>query len=137
MKFIITLLLLISFAGFANAEITTFTCKGKNYHVAGENIYAPANSSSESIFDLVVDSKNPNIYGYPNYIVMACLEPTSGTCSINSIALSCECQGIGRATIILSRNSGKLSVLQTFSKRQPETILQGDYMCSKVTKKLF
>jgi hypothetical protein len=137
MKFISILVFLMSFSGFAKAELTAFTCKGKNYHVSGENIYAPANSSTETIFDLVVDTKNPNIYGYPNYIVMACLEPTSGSCKINSISLTCECQGLGKASINLSRNSGKLSVVQTFSKKQPETIMQGDYMCSKVTKKLF
>lgn len=137
MKFIKVLLIMAFSTGLAKAEISSFVCKGKNYFVSGENIYAPANSSSESTFDLVVDSKNPNIYGYPNYIVMACLEQTRGSCSISATAMTCECQGLGKATISLSRNSGKLSVLQTFTKRQPETILQGEYMCSKVTKKLF
>jgi hypothetical protein len=137
MKFIYTLMILALSTGLAKAEVSTFMCKGKNYFVSGKNLYAPANSSSESTFDLIVDSKSPNIYGYPNYIVMACLEPTSGSCSINSISLTCECQGLGKATLNLSRNSGKLSVIQTFSKQQPETITQGEYMCSRVTKKLF
>lgn len=123
--------------GLAKAEVSSFICKGKNYFVSGDNMYSPANSSSENSFDLVVDSKNPNLYGYPNYIVTACLQQTSGNCSISATALTCECQGIGKATISLSRNSGKLSVLQIFSKKQPESIYQGEYMCSKVTKKLF
>jgi hypothetical protein len=137
MKFLNILILMVLSTGLAKAEISSFVCKGKNHFVSGENMYAPANSSSENTFDLVVDSKNPNIYGYPNYIVMACIQQTSGSCSISTTAMTCECQGIGKASISLSRNSGKLVVLQIFSKKHPETILQGDYMCSKVSKKLF
>lgn len=137
MKFITMIFFLLSFAGFANAEITTFTCKGKNYHVAGENIYAPAKSSSENIFDLVVDSKKQDLYGYPVYITM-CFEPISQSCVMGELALSCKCQSNHvNSSITLSRNSGKLSVIQTFYKQQPETIMQGEYMCTKVLKKLF
>jgi hypothetical protein len=105
------ILLLFSYAGFAKAEITTFTCKGKNYHVAGENIYAPSKSSSENNFDLVVDSKKPDLYGYPVFITM-CFEPISQSCSIGEVALVCKCQSSHvESSITLSRNSGKLTVL--------------------------
>lgn len=127
--------------GLAKAETSSFVCTGKNYFVRGENIYAPANSSSENTFDLVVNSKNPDIYGYPKYVVMACINSTSDNCSISPTALICKCQSnTGRATIDLSRNSGKLSVIQTFPQSKTlsvETVMLGEYMCSKVTKKLF
>lgn len=136
MKFIYILIILALSTGVAKAEINTFICKGKNYFVSGENMYAPSNSSSETTFDLVVDSKKNDIYGYPNYVVLACFEATTYKCSMNAIALNCECQSnLGKASINLSRNSGKFSVIQTFLKTN--SVQAGEYICTKVAKKLF
>ena len=136
MEFIRICLVLLLSVGIAHAETTPFICKGANYVVIGENIYAPRKDSGEKIFDLLVDSKLPSIYGYPNNLAIPCMQNAREVCAITPINLSCECQSdIGKATLSISRNSGKLSILQSFAKS--EAVWQGDYLCSKVIKKLF
>lgn len=123
-------------AGTANAADTAFICKGTKSVLMGENIYAPNKDSGKIDFDLIVNTKNTDLYGYPAHVVTACIQEKKRKCTTNSLGINCECESdYGKGTVTLSRNSGKLTVIENFSKSP--IIMEGIYVCERVTKKLF
>lgn len=136
MKYINIFLIAFLFSATAHAEDSAFICKGSKAVLLGDNIFAPNKDSGERVFDLMVNTKKPDIYGVPGFVVSVCIDRTKGKCSIDQIGIKCECESEdGKATVSLSRNTGKLVVIENLSKST--ALWEGNYMCSKVTKKLF
>ena len=129
----------------ALAEPTFLKCTGNQKVLIGENIYAPKSQSDVMDFELGVDTKAPELFGYPTRIAPGCFEKdvvknqiddTKSSCSVNNLEVSCRCENdMALSTIKASRRTGLLEVISTFKKSN--MTMGGKFSCVKSNAKVF
>ena len=118
----------------AHAETIYFSCSGT---ARGSSI-----QYSYSKFDLRVETSPPNLT-MPAYIT-ACfpdennIKKYKSSCEIDANKVSCSCTGgliTNSSTVSLSRISGNLTSIKVMKSQKD--VIQGDYSCQKIDKKVF
>lgn len=93
-------------------------------------------------FDITVNPKNGDMFGFPNVVAMGCarLKPDdikNDTNSIDSNYATVTCQNnIWKSFLKLSRNSGNLNI-STFDIKKNKLDHDTNFQCKKSEKKLF
>jgi hypothetical protein len=93
-------------------------------------------------FDITVNPKNGDMYGFPNFLAMGCarLKPDdvlNDTNSIDNNYVTATCKNsIWMSFLKLSRNSGNLNI-STFDIKKNKLDHDTNFQCKKIEKKIF
>ena len=127
------------------AEQIYLKCSGVERVLIGENIYAPNSQSDIKTFELVVDTKKPELYGFPTRIAPGCfdksfvqdqVDETKSSCTISDIQVSCKCDNkMAESSLMLSRRTGLFEITSTYKKSN--TTMGGKFSCTKSSAKIF
>ena len=127
------------------ADSVFLKCSGVQLVLIGENIYAPKSQSDAIDFEIGVDTKTPQLFGFPTRIAPGCfekkwvenqVEETKFQCSISSIEVSCSCDNLmSTSHLRLSRRTGSLEITSTYKKSN--STHAGKFSCVKSNAKIF
>ena len=136
---------MLSVSQLSFAETTFLKCSGVQQVLIGENIYAPKNQSDAIDFEIGVDTKTPQLFGFPTRISPGCfekkwvenqVEETKFECSISAIEVSCSCDNLmSSSRLRLSRRTGLFEITSTYKKSS--STHAGKFTCVKSNAKIF